>query len=131
MIEQSQRLLLAVFGFIAFDYDLQILDDECEKGQKELVSSMETFFDTMARIVEMPTIIGRIYLFLNFKHRQACSTVNRYIQQIIDQELKETVAMRAERKRTSLIASLVSSLQQDENIEAKKREEDKRGINYH
>ncbi|CAF3701083.1 unnamed protein product [Rotaria sp. Silwood1] len=131
MNEQTQQLLLAIFGFIAFDYDLQILDNECEKGQKELVSSMETFFNTTVRIVEMPAIIGRIYLFLNFKYRRARLIINQYIQRIIDQELKETVAMRAERKRTSLIASLISSLQQDENIEAKKREEDKRGINYH
>ncbi|CAF1142003.1 unnamed protein product [Rotaria sp. Silwood1] len=128
MNEQTQQLLLAIFGFIAFDYDLQILDNECEKGQKELVSSMETFFNTTVRIVEMPAIIGRIYLFLNFKYRRARLIINQYIQRIIDQELKETVAMRAERKRTSLIASLISSLQQDENIEAKKREEDKRGL---
>lgn len=126
--EQTQQLLLAIFGFIAFDYDFQIFDDQCDKAHAEFISSMETFFNTIARLVEMPVVIGRIYLFFNFKHRQARLFMDRYIQQIIDQELKETIAMRAERKRTSLIASLVSSLQQHEDIEAEKPEEDKRGI---
>jgi hypothetical protein len=35
--------------------------------------------------------------------------------------------MRTERKRTSLIASLIDSLQQDEQFEAKKSEETRKG----
>jgi hypothetical protein len=50
------------------------------------------------------------------------------MQQMIEQELAETVEIRAERKRTSLIAALVSSLQQDERVEATKSEENKKGI---
>jgi hypothetical protein len=46
---------------------------------------------------------------------------------MIEQELRETPQMRAERKRTSLIASLVESLQQDEKVEEKKSEETKKG----
>jgi hypothetical protein len=46
---------------------------------------------------------------------------------MIEQELRETPEMRAERKRTSLIASLVDSLQEDEKLEAKKSEETKKG----
>ena len=128
--EETRQLLLAIFGFIAFDYDLQIFDYQCKSKEKEeeLISSMDTFFNTIVRIVEMPIIIGRIYLFFNLKYRRARLILNRYIQQIIDQELKQTVEMRIERKRTSLIASLVSSLQQDENVEARKPEEDKQGI---
>jgi hypothetical protein len=47
---------------------------------------------------------------------------------MIEKELRETSAMRAERKRTSLIAALVSSLQEDENLEATKTEEDKKRL---
>lgn len=126
--EQTQQLLLAIFGFIAFDYDFQIFDDQCDKEHTKFIASMETFFNTIARVMEMPVVLGRVYLFFNCKHRQACLFMDRYIQRIIDQELRETVAMRAERKRTSLIASLVSSLQQHEDLEAEKPEEDKRGI---
>ena len=39
--EQTQQRLLPIFGFIVFDYDFQIFDDQCENGQKELISSME------------------------------------------------------------------------------------------
>jgi hypothetical protein len=46
---------------------------------------------------------------------------------MIEQELRETPQMRTERKRTSLIASLVDSLQQDEKLEANKSEETKKG----
>ena len=46
---------------------------------------------------------------------------------MIEQELAKNLESIAQRKRTSLIASLVSSLQQDEKEEAKKNEEDKKG----
>jgi hypothetical protein len=46
---------------------------------------------------------------------------------MIQQELRETPQMRAERKKTSLIASLVDSLQRDENLEEKKSEENEKG----
>ncbi len=43
--DQTQQFLLYIFGFIAFDYDLQIFDDQCENRQEKLISSMETFFN--------------------------------------------------------------------------------------
>jgi hypothetical protein len=49
---------------------------------------------------------------------------------MIEQELGETEESRTQRKRTSLIASLVASLQPDEKLEATKREEDKKGKDY-
>jgi uncharacterized protein YbcI len=61
------------------------------------------------------------------KYRRAGVVIDRYIQRMIDQEPAE---IRAEFKRTSLISSLVSSLQQDEKIHATKSEEDEKGIFY-
>jgi len=49
---------------------------------------------------------------------------------MVEQELGENEESRAQRKRTSLIASLVASLQIDEKLEATKREEDKKGKDY-
>jgi hypothetical protein len=40
---------------------------------------------------------------------------------MIEHELNATSEMRAERKRTSLIASLVTSLQEDEKLEEEKK----------
>ena len=48
---------------------------------------------------------------------------------MIEQELEETPQARFERKKTSLIASLVASLQEDEKIEASKSDEEKKGTN--
>ncbi|CAF4338802.1 unnamed protein product [Rotaria sp. Silwood2] len=128
MIEQTEQLLFAIFGFIGFDYDLQTLDNDCEEGKKELVRAMGTFMNTVVRIVEMPIIVCRIYLLLNFEYQRARVIIDQYIQRIIEQELAETADIRVERKRTSLIASLVSSLQRDEKIEMTKSEEDKKGL---
>ncbi|CAF3315426.1 unnamed protein product [Rotaria sp. Silwood2] len=47
---------------------------------------------------------------------------------MIEQEFNESPESRAQRKRTSLIASLVDSLQMDEEAEAKKSEEQKKGL---
>ena len=45
---------------------------------------------------------------------------------MIDHELAEQPVTIAERKRTSLIASFVSALQKDENMEMTKTEEEKK-----
>jgi cytochrome P450 len=127
MIEQSQQLLLFIFGYVAFDYDLQTLEDEYNSNKNELTHALYIYLDAALTCVQLPTIIGRIYLLLNLKYRRARSTINRYLQRMIEQELRETPQMRAERKRTSLIASLVESLQQDEKLEEKKLEETKKG----
>jgi hypothetical protein len=127
MIEQSQQLLLAIFGYVAFDYDLQTLDDEYNSNKNELTHAMYVHLGAALTCIQFPTIIGRIYLLLNFKYQRARSIIDRYLQQMIEQELRETPQMRAERKRFSLIASLVDSLQQDEKLEAKKSEEIKKG----
>jgi hypothetical protein len=126
MIEQSQQLLLSIFGYIAFDYDLQTLDNEYNSQKNELTQALHVHLGAVTIAILLPRIIGRIYL-LNPAYRQALSTIDRYLEQMIEQELRETPEMRAQRKRTSLIASLVDSLQQDEKLEAKKSEEDKKG----
>jgi cytochrome P450 len=127
MIEQCHQLLLAIFGYVAFDYDLQTLDDECNYQKNELTHALNIYENAAWIVVHLPTIIARIYLLLNPQYQQAKSTINRYLQNMIEQELRETPETRAERKRTSLIASLVNSLQHDEKLEEKKLEEDKIG----
>ena len=126
MIEQCQQLLLAIFGYVAFDYDLQTLDDEYNSHKNELTQAFHIHLSAAMTTIQLPTIIGRIYL-LNPVYQRARSTIDRYLEQMIKQELRETSEMRAQRKRTSLIASLVDSLQQEEKLEEKKSEEDKKG----
>jgi hypothetical protein len=49
---------------------------------------------------------------------------------MIDNEMAETQESIAQRKRTCLIASLVASLQENEEAEAKKSENEKKGKIY-
>ncbi|CAF3835859.1 unnamed protein product [Rotaria sordida] len=128
MIEQSQQLLLAIFGFIAFNYDLETLDDNSENSQNELTQAFYSLLNTMQTLMQLPTFLGRIYLSLNFKAQRARTIIDRYLEKMIEQELNTTREMRMERKRTSFIASLVTSLQEDEKLEATKPEEEKKGL---
>ena len=123
MNEQAQQLLMSIFGFIAFDYDLQTLDD----NHNELTQAFYSLLNTMQILFRLPIFLGRIFVFLNFPARRARKIIDRYLENMIEHELNETSEMRDKRKRTSLIASLVTSLQEDENLEANKAEEEKRG----
>lgn len=127
MIEQSQQLLLAIFGFIAFDYDLQTLDENSENNQNQLTQAFYSLLNTMQTLFQLPTFLARIFLFLNFKVRHARAVIDQYLEKMIEQELNTTSEMRTERKKTSLIASLVSSLQEDEKLEGNKPEKEKKG----
>ncbi|CAF4532379.1 unnamed protein product [Rotaria sp. Silwood1] len=128
MIEQSQQLLLAIFGFIAFNYDLETLDDNSEDSKNELTQAFYSLLNTMQIVFQLPKFLGRVLLFLNFKARRARTIIDRYLEKMIEQELNTTINMRIERKRTCFIASLVTSLQEDEKLEATKPEEEKKGL---
>ncbi|CAF3477693.1 unnamed protein product [Rotaria socialis] len=128
LIEQSQQLLLTILGFVAFDYDLQTLDEEDRSNENELTHALCINFKTSIFVARLPMFIARIYLVLNYEYRQARMTIDRYLQQMIDQELRETAVTRTQRRKTSLIASLVASLQEDELFEATKSEEHKKGL---
>ena len=115
IVDECQLLLLGIFGFIAFDFDLQTLnDDDGRSSQHELAEAFTNFLHVFSIIVKAPLFIGRLYLFFNRKFQRSRVIIHRYIYQMIDQELRETEERRLERKRNSLIASLVALLQQHE-----------------
>ena len=128
IIEQSQQLLLAIFGYVAFDYDLQTLDEEYQAKKNELTQAFHEFLDAALICTQIPTSFGRIYVSFNRRYQRAKTTIYRYLEQMIEQELRQTPETRAQRKRTSLIASLVDSIQTDENLERTKSEENKKGL---
>lgn len=127
MIEQSQQLLLAIFGYIGFDYDLHTLDDNSGQNENELTQAFYSILNSMQIVLLSPMLLARLFVFLNFKARRAQVVLNKYFESMIEHELNASSEMRAERKRTSLIASLVTSLQEDEKLEATKPEEEKKG----
>ncbi|CAF1064376.1 unnamed protein product [Rotaria sordida] len=128
MFEQLQQLVLETFSLIFFDYSLQTMDNQGDRNRNEFAHAIYTVLNTIITVIKMPTFIGRLYLLLNLKYRRSRDLVNQHLYRMIEQELQETPMMRAERKKLSLIASLIASLQQDEKLEASKTEEDKKGL---
>ena len=127
LVEQCQNLLLEIFGLIAFDYDLEALDGNKSENKNELTKALKDIMNTFRIIIYTPSIVSITYLKWSPQYRRARATVERYLHNMVEQELSETPDSRAQRKKTSLIASLVSSLQTDEKTEAGKKEEERKG----
>jgi len=128
IVQQSQNLLLQIFGLIAFDYDLETLDYNNEKkGNNELTQALNDMLSAMEIIYYAPRTFSIIYLKLHLRYQRARRIIKKHLIQMIEQELNENSKSRLERKRTCLIASLVDSLQQDEKAEAMKTEEERKG----
>jgi hypothetical protein len=127
--QQSQNLLLEIFGLIAFDYDLETLDSNNneKKGNNELTQALNDMLNVMDIVFFAPRSLTVLYLKLNFRYQRARRVIKNHLNQMIERELNENPKSRLERKRTCLIASLADSLQQDENAEAMKNEEDRKG----
>jgi cytochrome P450 len=127
IVDQCQNLLLAIFGLIGFNYDLETLDDESVLGNNELTQALRDMMDGIMSILYSPRIIAKLYVFFNYRQRQARKVIERYIYRMIDHEQATSLESITQRKRTSLIASLVDSLQGNEKLEATKSEEEKKG----
>ncbi|CAF4351962.1 unnamed protein product [Rotaria magnacalcarata] len=130
VVEQCQNLLLEIFGLIAFDYDLETLDGNDSGNNNELTKALRDIMSIFRMIIYTPSIVSTTYLKLSPKYRRASATVERYLHRMVEQELAETPDSRLQRKKTSLIASLVNSLQADEPAEARKKEAEKTGKVY-
>ncbi|CAF3597998.1 unnamed protein product [Rotaria sp. Silwood1] len=128
VVEQCQNLLLEIFGLIAFDYNLETLDNKYSSNNNELTEALLDIMSTFKMAIYAPSFVSIIYMKLNTRFQRARATVERHFHKMIEQELAESPESRAQRKKTSLIASLVNSLQADEKVEARKKEEDKRGL---
>ncbi len=102
IVQQCQKLLLEIFGLISFDYDLETLD-ECNSSQNELTKALHDFMSIFEWIFFLPPILGTIYTKLSPQHRRAKAIIERYIYQMIDNEMAETQESIAQRKRTCLI----------------------------
>ena len=127
-MQHTQNLVLQIFGMIAFNYDLQTLDyDHKGKQTNELTQALSEFLSAWETIYYIPRTLSIIYLKFNRRYQQARKTIQRHLSRMIEQELNESSESRAERKRTSLIASLLNSLQENEKAEARKSEEEKNG----
>ena len=127
IVQRTQNLLLAIFGFIGFDYDLETLNENGRESTNELTKALYYMLSMFEMMFFSPRLLSVIFTKVSPRYRQARATIEKYVHQIIDKELQETAQSRGERKRTCLIASLVASLQVDEQQEARKHEEERKG----
>jgi hypothetical protein len=118
---------LGIFGFIAFDYDLHTLDYNSEKTRDELKEALNDLLFAFRILIYSPKFVSILYTKFSPRFQRTQKFLKHYVNKIVDQELTNNSELILERKRTCLIASLVASLQQDENAEAMKKEEDKKG----
>ncbi|CAF3145726.1 unnamed protein product [Rotaria sp. Silwood2] len=127
-VNQCQNVILGIFGFTGFDYDLKTLDESNINNKNQLTMAIYHFMGVFVKSFQMPHIATKIYLKFSFQYRHAMVTISKYLNQMIEQEQRKTLEEIAQRKRISSIASLIGSLQQDEKHEATKPEEEKKGL---
>ncbi|CAF1292294.1 unnamed protein product [Rotaria sordida] len=125
ILQQCQNLVMEIFGFIGFDYDFGTLRGT---DNNELAQALKNYIGTWEFGSYLPSFLFGAYLKLSPKCRRTHTTIKRHLYRMIEQELIETPESRAQRKKTSLIASLVASLQTDEQAEERKSEEEKKGL---
>ena len=124
ILARCQNLLLQIFGLIAFDCDFEALN---ESNGNEFTKALRTVINTMATCFFLPRCLLRIYLKMSREYRRDRGIVEGYFYRMIQKELNETEQSQMPRKKSTLIASLVGSLQTDEVHEARKSEADKKG----
>ncbi|CAF1426579.1 unnamed protein product, partial [Didymodactylos carnosus] len=127
IVKQCQKLSLNIFGFIAFDYGLKTLDDDDDLVTNDLARALQDILDIVQQILRDPIILSKIYLQFSQRYQQSKSVIEQYCNEIKAHELTESLESIVSRKRTSLIASLLSSLSNDEQqTETKETEEGKK-----
>ena len=120
IVDHCQDLLLGIFGWIGFNYDLEMLDDENNPTNNELTRALRDIVNSIMPILCLPRIAAKIYVSLSYRQRRARQVIERHIYKIIEHEQTVNSETVERRKHTSLIASLVASL--------RKNDEDKRGM---
>ena len=127
IVDQCQNLSLAIFGFLGFNYDLQTLEESNINSKNKLTQALGDFVEIFIQTTRLPNFLSEVYLKFSPRYQRARVTIEQYLNQIIEQEQSKTPEEIAAQKRTSLIASMVTSLQQDEKAEAAKPEQDRKG----
>lgn len=127
ILDQCQKLLLNLFGLIAFDYELHTFDENTDPTSEQVKKALMGMLSAFRILIYSPRWIAMAYTKLSPSYRRSQKFLKYFVNQIVKQELSNESSLISERKKTCLIASLVAALQKDENVEAMKAEEDKKG----
>lgn len=128
IVEQCLQLILAIFGLIGFNCDLHLLDgNHSDQTSHQFLQALHDTFFVFRILFLFPRFVPILYTKFSPRYLRSRKFLKDYVNEMIDRELSSDSELRAKRKKTCLITSLVSSLQEDEQAEAGKREEDKKG----
>ncbi|CAF4282321.1 unnamed protein product [Rotaria sp. Silwood2] len=137
IVNDNQHLMLDTFTLLTFDYDLgnlKYLAKEAKKFNRnkkyqpsDFGQALSTWLDALRRVNMngLPYIINYYLLKFDRKYQSALKKLQDQAEEIIS---KCQMEMNENERPTNLVASLVSTLQKDEELERKKSENEQRGI---
>ena len=122
IVKQCEHLFLIIFGHIGFNYDLEMRVDNA------FYQALQDYLSIFKTTLYMHEFMNKIYLKFNSKYQRAEAVIQQYLDRMIDHQQNENTESTKERVKTSLIDSLVNSMQKDEKVEASKSENEKKGL---
>ena len=82
-------------------------------NSNELSEALRDVLSSVKVLLYAPNFLSKLFFALNPRQRRARRIIENYVYKMIDQELNLSPKSRVERKRNSLIASLVDSLREE------------------
>src|ERR1700728_761767 len=71
IIDQCQNLSLGIFGFLAFNYDLETLEQLNANNANKLTQALNDFAEISTNTFRLPIVLGKLYLKLSPRYRRA------------------------------------------------------------
>ena len=135
ILKDNEQLMLDTFTRLTFDYDLGNFTDLAKRKnysedkikQSEIDLALSIWLDAFRRVITngYPTFIKNFLLKIDKKYQNALKTLQNNAENIIKKCQEE---IDPNKRPENLVASLVSSLQKDEQLERTKHEKEQTGI---
>jgi cytochrome P450 len=113
LVHRCQRLTTNIIGFIAFDYDLE---SEVGSALQTVLHDFIYYAAFVMKYAWLPRWLSKLYLKLNWKYQRTHRFLYELAEKIVQQEQNNKNSMEQKQSK-SLIASLVSSLNEQANDE--------------
>ncbi|CAM2703726.1 unnamed protein product [Rotaria socialis] len=111
LVEQSQRLLLSIIGFIAFDYDLETTSTSGTFDLRDAFNDFVRIGNQFILISGVPLWLGKLVLRMSSQYQRALRTMKHYVTNMINEEKTRQQEATNSIRSINLISSLVSAVQ--------------------
>ncbi|CAF2181970.1 unnamed protein product [Rotaria magnacalcarata] len=113
LVEQSQRLLLDIIGFIAFDYDLDSLSSHDGYDLPHAFNDFVRLGNQFILKNGIPFWLGKLILRMSSKYQQALRTMKHYVLNVISEEQARQQEENSTTKPKNLVSSLVAAIKKE------------------